>query len=223
MQSSAFVRLRFSNLRPHMETWYTVCIAPSSQSIPTAIKNQKKCQLELQLGHRFLLLLFKPLIDASQTGMVVNGQTYYPRTCMIIAGQPQERTLMSVKRRDSDMYCSHCVLQSPLSSTLSQCHSSGISSSSDDGSVGAPTSSRRLSVRNAAGQLSHTPYSHRYPSVTFRYQLSVSLHGRQCYLSSSYVAEYRRNLVSQSGHDFPRALGCFADQGYAPYNLYRIT
>lgn len=169
--------------------------------------------MKLQLSHRFLFLLFKLLIEASYTGTVVNGCTYYPRICMLITDQAEERTLMSLKRRDSDMDCSRCVLQYCLSSAQSQRHRSGMSSFSDDGSVGAYTSSRRRSFRNVAGQLSYTPNSKRDPNVTVKYQLSVSLHGRNRHLFSSDVAEYRRHLVSHSEHDFPPALGYFAGMG----------
>lgn len=39
--------------------------------------------------------------------MVVKGSTYFARISILVIDQLEERTLMSMKRRDSDMDCSH--------------------------------------------------------------------------------------------------------------------
>lgn len=41
-QGATFIRVRFSNLKPHTETWYTVGIAPSSATISTNIPDEKR-------------------------------------------------------------------------------------------------------------------------------------------------------------------------------------
>lgn len=80
--SATFVLVWFSNLKLHMETWFTVGIVPSSRSIPTNIPADERLQLKLQLLHRFIFLLFKPLIQDSYHSFVVDCSTYCPRMLM---------------------------------------------------------------------------------------------------------------------------------------------
>lgn len=50
-------------------------------------------------------------IQASYNGFVMNGSTYTP-IIGISVDHPEERTVLSLKRRDSDVDCTHSVLQS---------------------------------------------------------------------------------------------------------------
>lgn len=109
-QVATFVRLLISNFGPHSHKWYTVRFMPSTTSIPSSLTDEWRRTLQLQLFHRFLYLLFNPLISASLHGSIVNGVTYFPRHGMIGADQPEESSLLCLKRHDSDMDCTHFVL-----------------------------------------------------------------------------------------------------------------
>lgn len=55
--------------------------------------------------------------------------TFLPRISMFISDQPEERTFPCLKRRDSNMACSHCLLSSHM--YIDQNHPQHYMSSSD--------------------------------------------------------------------------------------------
>lgn len=62
--------------------------------IPNRLPDEAKRGLKLQLLHRFISLLFQPLIRTSNNGTVVNGVTFTLRLAMIVADQAEEGTLL---------------------------------------------------------------------------------------------------------------------------------
>lgn len=61
-QSTTIVRVRFSNLVPFTEQWFTFALALHSSSIPSSFTDEGRRQLKLKLYHRFLFRTFSNLI-----------------------------------------------------------------------------------------------------------------------------------------------------------------
>lgn len=111
-QSLTFLRVRFSNVRPYTEEWYTVGLAPSPTSIPATLPDDTRRRLRLQLIHRFIFLMLKAIISASYTEFVVAGRTYYTRVAMLVTDQPEEGTLVSLSSGEIPIWIApiaHCV------------------------------------------------------------------------------------------------------------------
>lgn len=227
-QSLTFVRVSLSSLHPHSEQWHTIRIAPTSSSIPTALPLQRRRQLKLQLLHWFMFRIFRTTTLASFSGIIVHCSTFYPRIAMLIADQPEERTLMSLKRRYSDMDCSHCMLRprirsyGPLLSYVRQEWSISVASSDGTSSNDAerPRVTRGTSHRNIVGQLCPTRHKERDVITTITHQLNFATHMTRRHLSHVDVSKARLYLVSHSAHDFPSFLSCFAGLDSTPCNLY---
>lgn len=113
-QSATFVRTLFRILTPNIETFSTFGTAPSLLSIPTNIPPYKIGQLKLQLIQCFVYLLFKPLKQDSDNAFEVGGSTYFWCVLMFVTDRLEERTLPSLRRRDSDMDGTHFVLRTRL-------------------------------------------------------------------------------------------------------------
>lgn len=199
---ATFVRIRFSNIQTFFEQWFTVGTASNTSYIPLYLPDERRMYVKIQLFHRFIFLLFNPMIRASFNGYRIDGQTYFTRLDLVLADQPEESTLLCLKSRDSDMDCSHCVLPSRLRSTTNVPSRPRDSSSSEEDSV--LQHRRRTSMRHTAGQLCHNRHSERDPSVTMRHQLSLSLHQRDRMLCTVQLAQSRPHIISFSAHDLPR-------------------
>lgn len=179
----------------------------------------KTAGLKLQLAQRFLFLHFKPLIKAYYKGTVQNGCTYFPLVAMLVDDQPEERTLLSLKRRDSDMDCTHCMLRSRIGGTQHR-HQTQVVSSSSDEHVTAPR--RHCSVCNTVGKLSFIRTCERATCGTVHHQLFVSLHSFHRHLEANQFADVRCHLVGHSAQYFPSALSYFAGLRSTAYSMYRI-
>lgn len=218
-QGENFMRIRFSNLHPYSEQWSTISIAPNTQSIPVSFPSERRRALKLQLFHRFLYMVLMALLSASFSGAVINNATFFARVGMIVADQPEERTLLCLKRRDSDMDCTHCVLPSRIRSMASR-HRSTVSSSDDDS---VSPSRRRTSIRNGMAHTSIRSYPERNPVATVHHQLLLAQHRRDgTDVSSALLAEARQHTISHSAHEYPPVYACFAGLGSMPYYLYRV-
>lgn len=175
-QGAIFIRVRFSNLRVHTESWCTVDIAPSSRAIETFLPDQKRWQLKLKLAQPFLFLLLKPLIEYSCKGTVLNGFTYFLLLAMFFADQSEERTIFSLKRSDYEIYCTHCVLRAPICGATHRQQTQGVLFLSDEHGT-AP--GRCRSVRNTVGRLSLTrhfeiPVSQCITNCLYHYQVPIA-------------------------------------------------
>lgn len=104
--------------------WFTIRIRPATGTIPWSFPDERWRRLKLQLIHRFIYVLFKPLIMDSSNGVVVNGEKFTLRILIFVFQQWEKRTLQSLKRRDGGMTCTHCMLQSRIhrSDTSFQTH-----------------------------------------------------------------------------------------------------
>lgn len=58
-QAVNFIRVRFANIRPYSESWFTVGITPTHTSIPSPLTDEERRELKLQLLHRFIFVMFK--------------------------------------------------------------------------------------------------------------------------------------------------------------------
>lgn len=138
---------------------------------------------------------------------------------MVIADQTDERTMSCLKRRDSEMDCTHCVLQSTVCSQVSRKSASSAASSSDN-SIAPRPSRRHCSKNNAGKRETHFP-PERNTSITVKHHLGVAVHGRQRSLSSQQLGATRHHLVQYSANDFPPVLSSFDSLGSLPWNLYK--
>lgn len=163
----------------------------------------------------------KRFSKASFTGVVINGSTYVTWFAMFVADKPEERTVLCLKRQDSDMDCTDCVLQSRVRSSQ-QSRTSMLQSSSSDES-GNRTAIRRISIRNTDAQMSIARHPERDPTLTVRHQLRVASHHMHHNMDNVQLASSRRHLIAFSAHEFPPALSSFAGLGSTPCNLYRIV
>lgn len=121
---------------------------------------------------------------------------------MVVAHQPEERTLLCLNRRDSDMEWSHCVLASSLRSTSHVPNRPRDGSSWEEDPIRQPR--RRISIGNTAGQLCQNRHGERDPSVTVKHQITLSLHQRDRILCTAQLAQSRQHVISFSAHDFSR-------------------
>lgn len=54
-------------------------ISSTPKVIPYDLHDQIRRHLKVQLNQHFIFLIFKSLVTASFSGVVVSGSTYYPR------------------------------------------------------------------------------------------------------------------------------------------------
>lgn len=113
-QSATFLRVWFISIKQYTEKWLKIGIAPTARTIPSSVPNARRGQLRLSLLQRFIYICFKKRNQACFNGFVFKGYTYITRVGMFVADQPEERTVIALKRNDSDMDCSHCTLQSRI-------------------------------------------------------------------------------------------------------------
>lgn len=219
-KGATFHSVRFNNLKLHIDTWYMVYIASTARHIPSSLPEKKQRQLKLQLVHRFTFPMFEPLLQASYNGFSVNVLTHIPRLSLFISDQPEQRTLMYLKRRDSDVEFTHCVIPSRLGSAQTQRSAHSLPSSSDEDNTARNT--RRASVRNIQAQLYLIRFSDRDRSYIVRHKLQYSLHNIHRNMNSVHLAQSRRHIITHSFHNFPPALSCFAVLGSPPCKFYRI-
>lgn len=113
-QGATFIHVRFSNVKLYMEKWFKIGIAPSTRQVLKDILEDRRRHLQLQLLERFISLCIKEMIEESFNGFIIDGSNFTPRAGMFMADQPIERTVLCYKRRDLDMDCTHCILQSSI-------------------------------------------------------------------------------------------------------------
>lgn len=61
-QRTTIVRVTFDKLWPYSDQWFTIVLAPNSESIPRTIPERRRRQCKLHLYHRFLFLAFQSII-----------------------------------------------------------------------------------------------------------------------------------------------------------------
>lgn len=111
---NSFFYIRFSNNHPFCDQLFTVFIAPNTSFIPFFLSREHCRCLKLQLFHRFIFLRFNKIFQDSFDGVIIDVKTFYLRFGMVVSNQPEERTLLCLKRHDWDMGCSRCILLSIL-------------------------------------------------------------------------------------------------------------
>lgn len=139
---------------------------------------------------------------------------------MFVADQPEEWTILALKRRYYHIDFTDCILQSRIRNLQDRPQRLPLSSSSDHGST-RPTR-RRVSIRNQTGQLCPVLYRQRDPTVAVHYQLRASIHNIHRTIPSPELADVKHHLISYNSHEIPPALSSFASLGYHPCNLYGI-
>ena len=97
-QSLNIVRIRFMNLRGRNEEWHELAIATVLEVDPK-LSSTRLAEERTLLLQRFLFLIFRSMIDASNKGICVNGQYYTVRLALLVCDQPQERSLLCLKRQ----------------------------------------------------------------------------------------------------------------------------
>lgn len=138
---------------------------------------------------------------------------------MFVADQPEDRTVLALKRRDSDMDFTHYILQSIIRNVQDLPQRLPLSSSSDDDTT--RTTRRRVSIRNQTGHLCLVRHRQRDPTVTVRYKLRAAIHNIHRTIPSSEL-DVKHHLIAYVDHEFPPAPLSFVGLGSHPCNLYRI-
>lgn len=188
-QSATFLRVRFSNIKRYTDHWFTIGIAPTARTIPSAIPDDCRRHLRSQLLQRFIYLYFKHLIQASFNFFVIKGSTYILRFGIFIGDQPKELTLHALKRKDADMYCSNCTLQSRIRNLQPALLPRSLTNTSSTDKDDGYTITNRVSVSNSLAQLCPNLHVDRYPTVSFRMQLNAALHHIHLHVTSSEFSE----------------------------------
>lgn len=218
-QGDTFLRVLFMKL--YTENWFKTGIESTDRAIPSGIPDERRRQLRLQLLQRFIFITFKELIRASYDGFVIDGCTYIQRISMFVEDQHEERMVLALKRLDSDMHCTHCILQSRHRNVQKLPQSLPISSFSDEDTTRQTRS--RVSIRNQFGQLCTIHHKQRYHTVTVRYQISAAIDNIHRTIPSSELADVKNHLIGYCVHEFPPALSSFECLGFHPCNVYRIV
>lgn len=102
-QCFTFLPVRFNNISPFIEKWYTIGIEPSPRSIPFALLEERRRQLRPEILQRVIFMCFKDIILASYKRFVLNKVDYLPRIGIFVAENPEERSVMALERLDYDM------------------------------------------------------------------------------------------------------------------------
>lgn len=111
-QFATFLCVHFFNIEVFNEPWFTAAIAPIYKKLHPSLPAERVRHLKLTLIQRFMFLLFADRIKSSYTKVVLYGVTLFPRICMVIVDQPEERALICLKCHESCMDCSNYILWS---------------------------------------------------------------------------------------------------------------
>lgn len=125
---------------------------------------------------------------------------------MLVTDQPEEGTMLALKRREYDMDCYHCTMRTRVrekQSTSGPDSGSGTSSSINTGSV---RSRRRVSHRSTYDELPVHRHCQRDVVKTVRYQLDLALHNTNRHLPHSQLLSACRHIIAHSAHDLPPPL-----------------
>lgn len=221
-QSAMFIRTRFPTVKKISEKWFDVAIAPTSINYQEYLSTDKKRMLKLEVSQRYLFLVFKKMIEASQNGKIIQGAILYPRIAMTIMDQPEERSTLFLKDKNSFMDCTHCVL--PSRTRVLNTNEAMQSSTGELSNVRQQVRVRRTqtSQKNRAAQLDRTEHESRPVAETLSCQLETATNQRilNNQLQSKTLPESETFLNMNSCHAFPPSLSAFDGPGSPPYMLY---
>lgn len=143
---------------------------------------------------------------------------------MIFADQSKERTILCLKRRDSDVDCSNWLPTSRIPvSEITWRASKHDTSSHEDSSVYKRSPRRSRSIRNNDFQLSRTWPHEQNPATTGSHKLNLYLNQRQQTLPSLEVEISRQHIIQYCSHEQPPFHDCFAWLHSPPFHLYRTV
>lgn len=173
---------------------------PQSCQTLSADSSSYGCYIDI-----YMFRLFHPLLLTSFTGFILYRTMFIPRLAMVLPDQPEERTLLTLKRRYSDMDCIHYILRTRLRENMATpsrkpCRRRSPAWSSTDHE--SPSTRRVTSIRNTASQVTMAPHPKRDPFFTVRHQLSVARHNLERNMDNVQLSIYRRHLIGYSAHDF---------------------
>ena len=107
-QTKNIVRVRFYNIRGQRDKWHEIGICPTFRS--RDVKNRTSlAKIRAELFHRYLFLVLKSSMEKCKEGFEVAGTLVSPQLLMILADQPQERSLLGLKNVGSFRDCSLCI------------------------------------------------------------------------------------------------------------------
>lgn len=247
-QSANLMRIRFSNILGKTKEWHEIGITP----VPDLAESVSDARLRLHklvLWQRFTFLAMKEVIEASHTGIIIDGIRCYPRLGMLVTDQVQERPMLCLKGHDSFFDCSFCMMpskglkgseenfderESPASPTVSRTPSLFSETSHDQQTK---TDGRRRKLTNEqvlSTQLGKQGAPRRDVFRTVRSQVAIATH-RQRHRERMEQPHARRldgkrrleeaqedatYLFEQSAAEYLPCLAAFAGAGSFPYRLY---
>lgn len=178
---------------------------------------------------RFWFRVFRDTIRASYTVVSASWSLLFPRVGMTICDQPEERSLLCLKERDSYMYCRSCTFpsrslnnstphQPPSDHRMRQL-------SSEDEYIVTHSSCHcpKTSVRHRDGKLTNVDYPSCDFICTIKLQLSMATTIRRFELPIGVMSRARRSLALPIAHDNPPAISAFAGLGSYPYFLHKLV
>lgn len=164
--------------------------------------------------------MFHSLITTSYIGVPIRGELFVPRIGMIIANQPEEQTLLCLKRRNSFMDCSLCTLPSIVKSqttprSISTVHLPSSAATTPDEDDLSMTRSRRT-CPNTSAHLYPASHSQRDVTETLSHQLRLATQNRTTSTDIASIAVSRRFLIACNAHDIPLELAFLPDWDLSP-------
>lgn len=115
-QTLSPLRVRFSNIRGIEKAWFDIGLYPTLPVGISTCSSGKLTELRNELLHRYLFLVFHPLIEASNTGFKHSSCVMFPRILMILCDQKQEWPLVGLKSTGSTRDFTSCSMLSRLTS-----------------------------------------------------------------------------------------------------------
>lgn len=192
---------------------------------------QKQENTTIRIIPTFYFTLFPQHDDRIVHCTCCQWRDVLPRIDICTADQPEERTILCLKRRDYFMHCSHCTLLTRVYASTVQSSNGPYREQSVPSTASAQLTSngdanpvritRRIAPNNSV-QLSDGSHPQRDVCVTLRHQLILAKQNQSRRLDTYSISHYILFAISNRAHDFPPALACFTVLGSAPHNLYRI-
>lgn len=116
-QSVSPLRARYPNISGIETKWFEIGLCPVLDFRYVKCTAEKKAELRRELMHRYLFLVFKPMLDASRDGFILNSTLIFPRLFMFVCDQKQERPSVCMRSVGGARDCTICDMVSKVTKT----------------------------------------------------------------------------------------------------------
>ena len=214
------VRVRFDNIKGHINPWHELAICPSVRSstiMPGGSADLSR--LRAQVFHRFLFLVLQPAIESRAQELKIYGNLISLHLLMVVVDQPQERVLFGLKNVNSFRDCSLCFAESkPVANDLIAAEMDWIKASEDYG----------LCDQESTGKSSFCCETHSGQSAAMRdvqKTTVASLVASGATLKNTTISMTKslagKSLANMSAHPYPPAIAAFPGMASGLGHLYK--